>query len=192
MAPTRRTNTNQAFVIYAPTPGDANLDGRVDVNDLTIVLSHFGQTGTDVDPGRVHRRRQGGRQRPDRSCSPTSAQTARASAGARPPYRSRAPWPCSPPACWPPQGGSRSRKLLVGLRKPINRDSAVCGPTGRVAATEAPPEFRFARPTLPGLYRSVRGVLGGILLSVDALWVDPRGGKRDWGWGILRTEDFWD
>ena len=38
-------HTNQAFVIYAPTPGDANLDGRVDVNDLTIVLSHFGQTG---------------------------------------------------------------------------------------------------------------------------------------------------
>jgi probable HAF family extracellular repeat protein len=38
-------NTNQAFVIYAPTPGDANLDGRVDVNDLTIVLSHFGQSG---------------------------------------------------------------------------------------------------------------------------------------------------
>ena len=26
-------------------PGDANGDGRVDVNDLTIVLSHFGQTG---------------------------------------------------------------------------------------------------------------------------------------------------
>ena len=26
-------------------PGDANLDGRVDVNDLTIVLTHFDQTG---------------------------------------------------------------------------------------------------------------------------------------------------
>ena len=26
-------------------PGDANLDGQVDVNDLTIVLSHFAQTG---------------------------------------------------------------------------------------------------------------------------------------------------
>ena len=38
-------NTNQAFVIYAPMPGDANLDGRVDINDLTIVLSHYGQTG---------------------------------------------------------------------------------------------------------------------------------------------------
>ncbi len=40
-------NTNQAFVIINPQlPGDANLDGRVDVNDLTIVLAHFGQTGT--------------------------------------------------------------------------------------------------------------------------------------------------
>ena len=26
-------------------PGDANLDGRVDINDLTIVLAHYGQTG---------------------------------------------------------------------------------------------------------------------------------------------------
>jgi hypothetical protein len=32
-------------------PGDANLDGRVDVNDLTIVLSHFGQTGTSWAQG---------------------------------------------------------------------------------------------------------------------------------------------
>ena len=39
-------NTNQAFVIMNPhLPGDANGDGRVDINDLTIVLSHFGQTG---------------------------------------------------------------------------------------------------------------------------------------------------
>ena len=26
-------------------PGDANRDGRVDINDLTIVLAHYGQTG---------------------------------------------------------------------------------------------------------------------------------------------------
>ena len=26
-------------------PGDANLDGKVDVNDLTIVLTNFGKTG---------------------------------------------------------------------------------------------------------------------------------------------------
>jgi probable HAF family extracellular repeat protein len=38
-------NTNQAFVIYAPIPGDANLDGKVDINDLTIVLSNYNQTG---------------------------------------------------------------------------------------------------------------------------------------------------
>jgi hypothetical protein len=36
-------------------------------------------------------------------------------------------------------GGSRLRKLLVGLRKPINRGSALCGLAGRVAATETPP-----------------------------------------------------
>ena len=31
--------------VAAHEPGDANLDGQVDVNDLTIVLANFGQTG---------------------------------------------------------------------------------------------------------------------------------------------------
>jgi probable HAF family extracellular repeat protein len=45
-------NTNQTFVIINPRlPGDANLDGKVDVNDLTIVLAHFGQTGTTWSQG---------------------------------------------------------------------------------------------------------------------------------------------
>ncbi len=33
------------YVVPPGTPGDANGDGQVDVNDLTIVLSNFGQTG---------------------------------------------------------------------------------------------------------------------------------------------------
>ena len=37
-------NVEQAFLLGALLPGDANEAGRVDVNDLTIVLSHFGQT----------------------------------------------------------------------------------------------------------------------------------------------------
>ena len=38
----------QAFLLNPVLPGDANGDGKVDVNDLTIVLSHFGAT-TGVD-----------------------------------------------------------------------------------------------------------------------------------------------
>ena len=38
-------NTVQAFVLRAFLPGDANLDGKVDINDLTIVLAHYGQGG---------------------------------------------------------------------------------------------------------------------------------------------------
>jgi hypothetical protein len=34
-----------AMVMRAVLPGDANLDGRVDINDLTIVLANYGQTG---------------------------------------------------------------------------------------------------------------------------------------------------
>jgi probable HAF family extracellular repeat protein len=39
------------FLLQPALPGDANGDGAVDVNDLTIVLSHFGQTGTTWSQG---------------------------------------------------------------------------------------------------------------------------------------------
>jgi probable HAF family extracellular repeat protein len=35
----------QAFLLNPVLPGDAIGDGKVDINDLTIVLSHFGQSG---------------------------------------------------------------------------------------------------------------------------------------------------
>ena len=40
-----------SYLLTPALPGDANLDGRVDVNDLTIVLSHFGQTGASWGTG---------------------------------------------------------------------------------------------------------------------------------------------
>ena len=43
--------TNQAFVIYSLLPGDANADGKVDINDLTIVLAHYNQTGMTWSQG---------------------------------------------------------------------------------------------------------------------------------------------
>ena len=46
----------------AVLPGDANRDGSVDINDLTIVLANYNRTGIDVEPGRVHWRRHGGHQ----------------------------------------------------------------------------------------------------------------------------------
>ena len=44
-------NVEQAFLLQALLPGDANEDGRVDVNDLTIVLTNFGQTGMTWSQG---------------------------------------------------------------------------------------------------------------------------------------------
>jgi probable HAF family extracellular repeat protein len=35
----------QGFLLTAAIPGDANGDGTVDINDLTIVLAHYNQTG---------------------------------------------------------------------------------------------------------------------------------------------------
>jgi hypothetical protein len=34
-----------AFLLTPAVPGDANLDGQVDINDLTIVLANYGKTG---------------------------------------------------------------------------------------------------------------------------------------------------
>ena len=34
-----------AVVLKHSLPGDANFDGKVDINDLTIVLAHYDQTG---------------------------------------------------------------------------------------------------------------------------------------------------
>ena len=43
-----------ALAIFAPAlPGDANGDGRVDINDLTIVLSNFGKTGMTWKQGAI-------------------------------------------------------------------------------------------------------------------------------------------
>ena len=39
------------MIINPQLPGDANLDGKVDINDLTIVLAHYNQTGTTWTEG---------------------------------------------------------------------------------------------------------------------------------------------
>ena len=41
----------QGFLLTAAIPGDANGDGKVDVNDLTIVLSNFGDSGMTWSQG---------------------------------------------------------------------------------------------------------------------------------------------
>ena len=57
-------------VLFSPLPGDANLDGQVDINDLTIVLSNYGKIGATSVPGRLHRQRESGHQRPDHRVAP--------------------------------------------------------------------------------------------------------------------------
>ena len=37
--------------MVAPIPGDANLDGRVDMGDLTILLANFGRSGATWSQG---------------------------------------------------------------------------------------------------------------------------------------------
>jgi probable HAF family extracellular repeat protein len=42
---TNAAGQNEAVLLTPALQGDANLDGKVDINDLTIVLSNYGQTG---------------------------------------------------------------------------------------------------------------------------------------------------
>ena len=79
-----------AVIMARGLMGDANLDGKVDINDLTIVLAHYGQTGMTWSHGRVHRRRHGGYQRldhragelqPDRRCVRSRGHGRRSRAG---------------------------------------------------------------------------------------------------------------
>ena len=55
------------FLLTSVLPGDANVDGRVNINDLTIVLTNYGRTVRLV-AGLLRWRpqRHGGYQRPDR------------------------------------------------------------------------------------------------------------------------------
>ena len=103
------SNTNQAFVIYAPMPGDANLDGKVDINDLTIVLAHYNQTGMTWTQGEFTGERHGGHQRLDHRAGPLQRHHRPGRRRPGPPCPSRARWRCWPPAwpdCWPASGGS--------------------------------------------------------------------------------------
>ena len=38
------SSDEHAFLMRPALPGDANLDGRVDINDLTVVLTNYGQS----------------------------------------------------------------------------------------------------------------------------------------------------
>jgi hypothetical protein len=42
---------NVGFRVASSDPGDANGDGHVDINDLTIVLANFGKTGMTWSQG---------------------------------------------------------------------------------------------------------------------------------------------
>ena len=42
---TNSAGNSEGFLATPALPGDANLDGKVDINDLTIVLAHYNQTG---------------------------------------------------------------------------------------------------------------------------------------------------
>jgi hypothetical protein len=49
--PTQQMTNSPAIVLERGLSGDANYDGKVDINDLTIVLANYGQTGMTWSQG---------------------------------------------------------------------------------------------------------------------------------------------
>ena len=84
-----------AVVLKTSLPGDANLDGRVDINDLTIVLANYGQTGMEWAQGEFTGERHGGHQRPDDRVGQLRPDGRLAA------WPSTRPCPSPRPCCWP-------------------------------------------------------------------------------------------
>ena len=98
------SGTYDAFLMMPALPGDANLDGKVDINDLTVVLGNYSQsvgmswtTGDFNGDGRVDIN--------DLTIvlEITARRPARRPGAGFPPCPNRAHWRCWPPA-WPPWG----------------------------------------------------------------------------------------
>ena len=47
---------DRPFLLQPALPGDANLDGTVNIADLSLVLANFDKSGHHVEPGRFQRR----------------------------------------------------------------------------------------------------------------------------------------
>ena len=104
------TGYTYGFLLTAAIPGDANGDGKVDINDLTIVLAHYNQTGQTWANGRVHRRRHGRYQRPHHRVGPLRRHGCLIRRG-QPLGRAGTGGPCCWCAAdWPLRGGPARRK----------------------------------------------------------------------------------
>ena len=87
-------NVIQAFRLQL-LPGDANLDGKVDINDLTKVLTNYNKHGHGLGRWRLQRRRQSGHQRPDHRADTLQPEPWIVRRRAWPPCRSRQASYCS-------------------------------------------------------------------------------------------------
>ena len=100
-------------------PGDANLDGKVDINDLTIVLAHYGQTGMTWSQGEFTG--DGTVDINDLTIVLAHYNQSLASAARRPGRRAGAAragccWPRDCSGCWPMPGESGNSALFCGCK----------------------------------------------------------------------------
>ena len=124
---TRAATTSEAFLLTPALPGDANLDGQVDVNDLTIVLGTWPDTAWLGTPGEFNG---------DGTVDVNDLTIVLANYGQMPeplpPTRLRCPnrWPC---CCRPRRG--RPRHLRVAEAEIGIRATSSCGAVESAHAT---------------------------------------------------------
>ena len=114
--------TDYVEINPALMPGDANGDGKVDINDLTIVLSDFGRTGCTWSQGSMDGDPTGTVDINDLSIVLSHFGTTSGAVGitaAPSPPRSRSCLPL-PPACPDLVGGGDGRRQPIGRKKRRN------------------------------------------------------------------------
>ena len=102
----------KSYLLTPAMAGDANLDGTVDINDLSKVLTNYDKSRHGLGRRRLQRRRQGGHQRPEQGADQLRQERRSVRRRQhRSPCPSPAPWRCwlpAWPACWPTPGESGS------------------------------------------------------------------------------------
>ena len=148
--PTSATDWYGFRIASAVLPGDANGDGKVDINDLTIVLADFGRSGDDVGPRRLHRRRHGGHQRFDHRVEQLRHDVHRRPAPASAACRSRrasSSWASAPSAS--PCGAPEKALRLKSAAAKVDNARQLIGAFSRGNVPSSPGRCGTAEPARP-------------------------------------------
>ena len=177
-----------ALVLRQSLPGDANLDGTVDINDLTIVLAHYNQTGMTWTTGDFTG--DGTVDINDLTIvlahfNDSAGSSAAGSVSAAPSPARSCSWPPPLLRCWPMHGGGGSEPAAIDRcrdRGRPARPARALASTHRRKATQASP-----RQSVPNIV-AARIVRRALRPSPSSLPNAKPFGRRACGYPRKRVE----